>query len=101
MGWLLLRSALVYKFDLLDAFSKFDIVNELNLISYKFHYLVCKIYFCIYLFVGRKVKFDIRFYSHKTAMNFKFKLKIGSYPATKICGSILPIEILNFADLML
>ena len=34
-------------------------------------------------------------------MNFKFKLKIGYYPATKISGSILLIEILNFADLTL
>ncbi|WP_262974949.1 hypothetical protein [Campylobacter concisus] len=42
MGWLLLGLALIYKFDFLDAFIKFDIVDELNLISYKFHYLVCK-----------------------------------------------------------
>ena len=33
----------------LDAFSKFDIVGELNLISHKFHYLVYKIWFHISL----------------------------------------------------
>ncbi|WP_181000302.1 hypothetical protein [Campylobacter concisus] len=36
-----------YKFGFLDAFIKFDIVDELNLISYKFHYLVYKIWFHI------------------------------------------------------
>lgn len=47
MGWLLLRSALIYKFDFLDEFIKFDIVDELKLISNKFHYLVYKIWFHI------------------------------------------------------
>ncbi|ERJ32412.1 hypothetical protein UNSW2_41 [Campylobacter concisus UNSW2] len=55
----------------LDAFSKFDIVGELNLISHKFHYLVYKIWFHISLLFGSKVKFNIRFQSHKSAMNFE------------------------------
>ena len=38
----------------LSAFIKFDIVDELNLISYKFHYLVYKIWFHIsLLFVAK------------------------------------------------
>ena len=73
MGWLLLGLALIYKFDFLDVFIKFDIVDELNLISYKFHYLVYKIWFHISLLFGSKVKFNIRFQSYKSAMNFKFE----------------------------
>ena len=55
----------------LCAFIKFDIVNELNLISYKFHYLVYKIWFHTSLLFGSKVKFNIRFQSYKSAMNFE------------------------------
>ena len=43
MGWILLGLTLIYKFDFLDAFIKFDIVDELNLVSHKFYYLVYKI----------------------------------------------------------
>lgn len=49
MGWILPGLVLIYKFDFLGAFSKFDIVGELNLISHKFHYLVYKIWFHISL----------------------------------------------------
>ncbi len=55
MGWLLLGLALIYKFDFLDVFIKFDIVDELNLISYKFHYLVYKIWFHISLLLVAKL----------------------------------------------
>ena len=71
MGWLLPGLVLIYKFDFLDAFFKFNIVNELNLINYKFHYLVYNIWFHISLLFGSKVKFNIRFQSHKSAMNFE------------------------------
>ena len=69
-------------------FIKFDIVDELNLASHKFHHLVYKIWFRISLLFGSKVKFNIRFQSYKSAMNFKFEaeVKVGCYPATKICG---------------
>ncbi|WP_103601285.1 hypothetical protein [Campylobacter concisus] len=61
----------------LCAFIKFDIVNELNLISYKFHYLVYKIWFHTSLLFGSKVKFNIRFQSYKSAMDFKFETEDG------------------------
>ena len=46
---------MIYKFDLLDAFIKFDIADELNLISNKFHYLVYKIWFHISLLLVAKL----------------------------------------------
>lgn len=52
-------------------FIKFDIVDELNLASHKFHHLVYKIWFRISLLFGSKVKFNIRFQSYKSAMNFE------------------------------
>ena len=55
MGWILLGLALIYKFGFLGAFIKFDIVDELNLASHKFHHLVYKIWFHISLLLVAKL----------------------------------------------
>ena len=61
----------------LSAFIKFDIVDELNLVSYKFHYLVYKIWFHISLLLVAKLNLIYDFQSQKSAVIFKFKSKDG------------------------
>ena len=55
MGWFLLGLTLIYKLDFLGAFIKFDIVDELNLASHKFHHLVYKIWFHISLLLAAEL----------------------------------------------
>ena len=69
--------AAIYKFGFLDEFIKVDIVDELNLVSHKFHYLVYKIWFHISLLLVAKLNLIYDFQSQKSAVIFKFKSKDG------------------------
>ena len=83
MGWFLLRSAAIYKFDFLDAFIKFDIVDELNLISNKFHYLVYKIWFRISLLLVAKLNLIYNFKAARALRILNLRLKIGQLSCNK------------------